>query len=59
MCIRDRHTSTVPPEHGNFGEKLPVVYRWPYDYSVPGAKDDFISQTTAPSEVANTEVEKT
>ena len=53
------HTSTVPPEHGNFGEKLPVVHRWPYDFSVPGAKDDFIPQTTPPSEVAHTKVEKT
>jgi len=53
------HTSTVPPEHGNFGEKLPVVHRWPYDYSVPGAKEDFIPQTTPPSEVVGTEVEKT
>ena len=53
------HTSTVPPEHGNFGEKLPVVHRWPYDFSVPGAKEDFIPQTTPPSEVAETEVEKT
>ncbi len=24
--------------------KLPVVYRWAYDYSVPGAKQDFIPQ---------------
>ena len=53
------HTSTVPPEHGNFGERLPVVHRWPYDYSVPGAKEDFMPQTTPPSEVLNTEVEKT
>ena len=52
-------TSTVPPEHGNFGERLPVVHRWPYDFSVPGAKDDFIPQTTPPSEVVHTEVEKT
>tara|TARA_A100001015_G_scaffold317595_1_gene435016 strand:- start:1010 stop:2221 length:1212 start_codon:yes stop_codon:yes gene_type:complete len=52
-------TSTVPPEHGNFGDRLPVVHRWAYDYSVPGAKEDFIPQTTPPSEVANTEVEKT
>jgi len=52
-------TPTVPPEHGNWGDKLPVVHRWPYDYSVPGAKEDFIPQTTPPSEVADTEVEKT
>ena len=53
------HTSTVPPEHGNFGEKLPVIHRWPYDYSVPGSKEDFIPQTTPPSEVIHTNVEKT
>ena len=29
------------------------------DYSVPGAKEDYIPQTTPPSEVAHTEVEKT
>ena len=52
-------TSTVPPEHGNFGERLPVVHRWPYDFSVPGAKEDFITQTTPPSEVVHTKVEKT
>jgi cytochrome c oxidase subunit 1 len=34
-----------PPPHGNWGDELPVVYRWPYDYSVPGAPDDFIPQT--------------
>ena len=53
------HTPTVPPEHGNWGDKQPVVHRWAYDFSVPGAKEDFIPQTTAPSEVADTEVEKT
>jgi cytochrome c oxidase subunit 1 len=26
------------------------VYRWPYDYSKPGAKDDFIPQTIPFSE---------
>jgi cytochrome c oxidase subunit 1 len=30
--------------HGNWGPRLPQVYRWAYDYSVPGAKDDFIPQ---------------
>jgi cytochrome c oxidase subunit 1 len=24
---------------------LPEVHRWPYDYSVPGATQDFIPQT--------------
>ena len=30
--------------HGNWGKEQPVVYRWAYDYSVPGAKQDFIPQ---------------
>ncbi|MEH6589838.1 MAG: cbb3-type cytochrome c oxidase subunit I [Halioglobus sp.] len=33
-----------PPKHGNWGPELPVVYRWAYDYSVPGAEEDFIPQ---------------
>ena len=52
-------TPTVPPEHGNWGDRLPVVHRWAYDYSVPGAKEDFITQTTPPSEVVDSKVEKT
>ena len=37
-------TEHTPPTHGNFGKDLPIVYRWAYDYSVPGAKEDFIPQ---------------
>jgi cytochrome c oxidase subunit 1 len=37
-----------PPGHGNFGDELPTVYRWAFDYSVPGAKEDFLPQS-APS----------
>ena len=37
-------TPQVPPGHGNWGDKLPVVHRWAYDFSVPNAKDDFIPQ---------------
>ncbi|GAA2832405.1 cytochrome c oxidase subunit I [Aminobacter aminovorans] len=37
-------TAGTPPPHGNFGKELPVVYRWAYDYSVPGAAEDFIAQ---------------
>jgi cytochrome c oxidase subunit 1 len=37
-------TETVPPGHGNFGKDLPIVYRWPYDFSVPGAPRDYIPQ---------------
>jgi cytochrome c oxidase subunit 1 len=37
-------TPETPPRHGNFGKDLPLVYRWAYDYSVPGAPRDFIAQ---------------
>jgi cytochrome c oxidase subunit 1 len=33
----------TPPPHGNF-LKVPTVYRGPYEYSVPGAKRDFLPQ---------------
>jgi cytochrome c oxidase subunit I len=33
----------TPPPHGNF-EKEPEAHRGPYDYSVPGAKNDFTPQ---------------
>ena len=52
-------TPKMPPEHGNWGEKLPVVYRWPYDFSVPGADKEHIPQNVSPSEVAGAKVEKT
>ncbi len=32
------------PGHGNWPGKIPTVYRWPYDYSKPGAESDFIPQ---------------
>jgi cytochrome c oxidase subunit I len=37
-------TTPVELGHGNWPGKIPNVYRWPYDYSKPGAKDDFIPQ---------------
>ena len=37
-------TTTMPPGHGNWPNNLPVVHRWPYDYSVPGASEDYIPQ---------------
>jgi cytochrome c oxidase subunit 1 len=45
-------TPHTPPTHGNFGRELPVVYRWAYDYSVPGAPQDFIPQNVPPPEAA-------
>ncbi len=41
-------TADTPPKHGNWGKELPVVHRWAYDYSVPGAKEDFIPQNVPP-----------
>jgi cytochrome c oxidase subunit 1 len=41
-------TADSPPPHGNWHEP-PVVYRWPYDYSVPGAAEDYIPQTVPAS----------
>ncbi len=38
------------PQHGNWPGEIPTVYRWPYDYSKPGAKDDYIPQTVPYSE---------
>ena len=37
-------TPETPPGHGNWGKELPVVYRWAYDYNVPGAEQDFVPQ---------------
>ena len=42
-------TEDVPPGHGNFGKELPVVYRWAYDYSVPGHDEDFLPQNMPPA----------
>ncbi|MFD2247425.1 cytochrome c oxidase subunit I [Pontibacter ruber] len=37
-------TTPVLPGHGNWPGEMPIVYRWPYDYSKPGAPDDYIPQ---------------
>ena len=39
-------TTPVEHIHGNWPGELPTVHRWPYDYSKPGASQDFIPQTT-------------
>jgi len=41
-------TPQTPPDHGNWGPELPQVYRWAYDYSVPGAAEDFTPQNEPP-----------
>lgn len=37
-------TTPIHHVHGNWPGELPAVYRWPYDYSKPGAREDFIPQ---------------
>ena len=44
-------TVPSPPGHGNFPGELPTVERWAFDYSLPGAKEDFVMQTEAPTRV--------
>jgi len=44
-------TPHTPPRHGNWGENLPVVHRWAYDYSLPGIAQDFVPQTLSDQEL--------
>jgi cytochrome c oxidase subunit 1 len=44
-------TVSSPPPHDNFDGHYPTVYRGPYEFSVPGAADDFIPQNLTPAEV--------
>jgi cytochrome c oxidase subunit 1 len=37
-------TTPVEHMHGNWPGDIPVVHRWAYDYSKPGAKEDFVPQ---------------
>ncbi|HEV7682359.1 MAG TPA: cbb3-type cytochrome c oxidase subunit I [Pyrinomonadaceae bacterium] len=42
--------TSSPPPHDNFAGVLPVVYRGPYEFAVPGAPNDFLMQTEPDSE---------
>ena len=44
-------TIPSPPPLDNFGGHYPSVYRGPYEFSVPGAQDDYIPQNLTPAEV--------
>ena len=46
-------TLPSPPPHGNF-DATPTVTRWPYDYSVEGARNDFSPQTGGPTQMPTT-----
>src|ERR1017187_6791162 len=39
-------STATPPPHNNFGDKMPVVYHDPYQYSVEGASSDYVMQTS-------------
>src|SRR5437773_3434916 len=38
-------TTATPPPHDNFAGHIPAVYRGPYEFSVPGAPNDYVMQT--------------
>ena len=38
-------TTPVEMGHGNWPGELPIVHRWPYDYSNPDHEEDFVPQT--------------
>ncbi len=43
-------TAPVEHIHGNWPGDIPYVYRWPYDYSKPGAELDYIPQNVPDSD---------
>ena len=50
-------STATPPPHNNFGDKMPVVYHDPYQYSVEGASADYVMQTST-EQLKNTDEEK-
>ena len=44
-------TLPSPPAHGNFGDAIPEVYRWPYEYSAEEADEDYTPQTVPADKV--------
>ncbi|MCS6904160.1 MAG: cbb3-type cytochrome c oxidase subunit I [Bacteroidia bacterium] len=45
-------TAPVEHLHGNWPGEIPAVYRWPYDYSKPGAPVDYIPQNISDEDLA-------
>lgn len=50
-------TTPAMPGHGNWPGEIPEVHRWPYDYSKPGAQQDFIPQNVPLSAAEKAELE--
>jgi cytochrome c oxidase subunit 1 len=48
-------TTATPPPHDNFAGVLPVVYRGPYEFAVPGAPNDYVMQTEPDASTAGSE----
>lgn len=44
-------TTPLNPGHGNWAGAIPHVHRWPYDYSKPGVKEDFLPQHIPAEEI--------
>lgn len=44
-------TTPRNPGHGNWPGAIPTVYRWPYDYSRPNVKEDYLPQHIPDEEV--------
>ena len=51
-CTTLEWTVPSPPPHDNFGGHPPQVYRGAYEYSVPGAREDFVLQSEAEAPVS-------
>ena len=47
--------TTSPPPHDNFAGVLPVVYRGPYEFAVPGAPNDYVMQNEPDASMAGSE----
>ena len=48
-------TTASPPPHDNFAGVLPVVYRGPYEFAVPGAPNDYVMQNEPDASMAGSE----
>ncbi len=42
-------TAPSPPPHLNWGDRIPTVYRGPYEFSSPEVEEDFYPQTRPPA----------
>lgn len=49
-------TAPIKHLHGNWPGEIPTVYRWAYDYSKPGAEEDFIPQTVPFSQTISSNI---